>query len=193
MERKILVIDNYDSFTYNLVHLIEEIVDEQVTVWRNDQFDIKDVDQFDIVFFSPGPGIPDEAGLMKEVIDRYKKTKPMLGVCLGHQAIGECFSAELLNLEEVYHGVMTEMKKSDNKSKIFENVSDTFEGGRYHSWVIKKDTLSDEFIVTCRDANGEIMGIEHKSLPIVGVQFHPESILTPEGKQIVTNFLTYYC
>lgn len=191
--RKILVIDNYDSFTYNLVHLIEEIVNHKITVWRNDQFDIEEVNNFDVIFFSPGPGIPDEAGLMKAVIKKYKDSKPLFGVCLGHQAIGECFGSELQNLEEVYHGVMTPIRHVGDKRKIFENVSDNFEGGRYHSWVIKNDTLSDEFNVTCRDSNGEIMGIEHKELPIVGVQFHPESVLTPEGKQMITNFLNHYC
>jgi anthranilate synthase component 2 len=193
MEKKILVVDNYDSFTYNLVHMIEEIAGYKVTVWRNDQFDVEQVDDFDILIFSPGPGIPDEAGLMKKVINTYKNSKPLFGVCLGHQAIGECFNAQLENLAEVYHGVMTPVMSTGEKSKIFENVNNTFEGGRYHSWVIKNNTLPDEFKIICRDSNGEIMGIEHKTLPIVGVQFHPESILTPDGEQMVRNFLKYYC
>ena len=191
--KKILVIDNYDSFTYNLVHLIEEIVGYEITVWRNDQFKIEDIDAYDVIFFSPGPGIPDEAGFMKDVINAYRNKKPMMGVCLGHQAIGECFGATLQNLDEVYHGVMTHLEVTDTDSKIFENVSHTYEGGRYHSWVIQKGTLSDEFRITSKDDSGEIMAIEHKSLPIVGVQFHPESVLTPEGKQMVTNFLKHYC
>ena len=191
--KKILVIDNYDSFTYNLVYLIEEIVQYEITVWRNDKFQIKDVEEFDVIFFSPGPGIPDEAGLMKEVINAYKNSKPMMGICLGHQAIGECFNGELENMSEVCHGVMTLMMVAGDKSKIFNDVNSSFEGGRYHSWVIKNDTLSDDLYITCRDSEGEIMAIEHKSLPIVGVQFHPESILTPEGSQMISNFLKYYC
>jgi len=191
--KKIIVIDNYDSFTYNLVHLIEEIVGYEVTVWRNDQFEIKDIDQFDVIFYSPGPGVPDEAGLMKAVINEYKGKKPMMGVCLGHQAIGECFGADLKNLDEVYHGVMTPLEVTADNSKVFQDVSTTYEGGRYHSWVIQKGTLTEEFTITSRDAEGEIMAIEHKTLPIVGVQFHPESVLTPEGKQMVTNFLNHFC
>lgn len=191
--KKILIIDNYDSFTYNLVHLIEEIVGHDITVWRNDQFDIQDVDEFDVIFYSPGPGIPDEAGLMKEVINFYKSKKPMMGVCLGHQAIGECFGADLQNMDEVYHGVMTHLQVTDTKSKLFKDVSHTYEGGRYHSWVIEKSSLGDEFMVSSTDSDGEIMAIEHKNLPIVGVQFHPESVLTPEGKQMISNFLKYYC
>ncbi|MEE9371652.1 MAG: aminodeoxychorismate/anthranilate synthase component II [Saprospiraceae bacterium] len=191
-KKKILIIDNYDSFTYNLVHLIEEIIGYDVTVWRNDLFEMEDVDEFDILFFSPGPGIPDEGGQMKEVINRYKINKPMMGICLGHQAIGECFGAEIKNMPEVYHGVMTPLDIIYKDSKLFENVSSSFEGGRYHSWVIEKDTLPREFIISSEDSEGQIMAIEHKTLPIVGVQFHPESILTPEGKQIITNFLKYY-
>tara|TARA_B100000497_G_C7692881_1_gene421874 strand:- start:2344 stop:2922 length:579 start_codon:yes stop_codon:yes gene_type:complete len=191
--KKILIIDNYDSFTYNLVHLIEEIVGYEITVWRNDQFNIEDVDQFDILFFSPGPGIPDEAGQMKEVIEKYKGKIPMMGVCLGHQAIGECFGAQIKNMDEVYHGVMTRLNVSLSDSKLFEGVSTTFEGGRYHSWVIEKSSISDDFRISSVDSDGEIMAIEHKNLPIVGVQFHPESVLTPEGKQMVSNFIKYYC
>lgn len=176
------------------MHLIEEIVGYDITVWRNDKFSIPDVDVFDVIFFSPGPGIPDEAGLMKEVINAYKNKKPMMGICLGHQAIGECFDADLENMDDVYHGVMTPlMVVGEETSKVFKNVSSTFEGGRYHSWVIKNDSLTDDFHVTCRDSQGEIMAIEHKTLPIVGVQFHPESVLTPEGEQMIRNFLKYYC
>jgi anthranilate synthase component 2 len=191
--KKILVIDNYDSFTYNLVYLIEEIVGHDITVWRNDQFQVEDVDQFDVIFFSPGPGIPDEAGKMKEIISTYKNKKPMMGVCLGHQAIGECFGADLKNMDEVYHGVMTPLTVNHDETKLFEGVSSTFEGGRYHSWVIERSTVPDEFKVTSVDSDGEIMALEHKDLPIVGVQFHPESVLTPEGKQMVSNFIKYYC
>ena len=191
--KKILIIDNYDSFTYNLVHLIEEIVGHDITVWRNDRFELDDVNQFDVIFFSPGPGIPDEAGLMKEVITKYKDKKPMMGVCLGHQALGECFGATLQNIDEVYHGVMTHMSVTDINSKLFKGINHTYEGGRYHSWVIEKSSIPDDFIVSSTDSNGEIMAIEHKTLPIVGVQFHPESVLTPDGKKMISNFLKYYC
>jgi len=186
--KKILVIDNYDSFTYNLVHLIEEIVGHDITVWRNDQIDYNTIDTYEYIILSPGPGIPEEAGDLKKVIAEHLEGKKVLGVCLGHQAIGEVHGAQLENLERVYHGVSTEMQTTESCS-LLEDLDPTFEAGRYHSWVIKKDTLPDDFIVTSRDDKGEIMSMRHKDKSIYSVQFHPESVLTPEGKTILANFL----
>ena len=186
---KVLVIDNYDSFTYNLVHLVEEILGHDITVWRNDQIDYNTIDNFEYIILSPGPGIPEEAGDLKKVIAQHLDGKKVLGVCLGHQALGEVYGATLQNLDRVYHGVSTEMKATE-PCILLENMSSSFEAGRYHSWVIQSDTLSDEFIVTSIDDNGQIMSMRHKNKPIYGVQFHPESVLTPAGKIILTNFLS---
>ena len=187
--KKILVIDNYDSFTYNLVHLIEDIVGHDITVWRNDQIDYNTIDDFEYVILSPGPGIPDEAGDLKKVISHHLDGKKVLGVCLGHQAIGEVFGARLHNLDRVYHGVSTDINTTATCA-LLDNMSSSFEAGRYHSWVIQPDTLSDDFVVTSKDENGQIMSMRHKDKSIYGVQFHPESVLTPAGKTILTNFLS---
>ena len=187
--KKILVIDNYDSFTYNLVHLIEDIVGHDITVWRNDQIDYNTIDDFEYVTLSPGPGIPDEAGDLKKVISHHLDGKKVLGVCLGHQAIGEVFGARLHNLDRVYHGVSTDINTTATCA-LLDNMSSSFEAGRYHSWVIQPDTLSDDFVVTSKDENGQIMSMRHKDKSIYGVQFHPESVLTPAGKTILTNFLS---
>ncbi len=182
----ILVIDNYDSFTFNLVHYLEEM-DCTVTVKRNDQFAMDEVAQYDKVVLSPGPGIPEEAGLLKDVIERYAQTIPMLGVCLGHQAIAEVFGGALSNLATVFHGVSSSMKVIEG-DPIFDGLPKTFDVGRYHSWVVNKP-LPKGFILLAEEENGQVMAFKHDTYPIYGVQFHPESILTPNGKQILQNWL----
>jgi len=186
---KIVIIDNYDSFTYNLVHLINEIIDGEVTVLRNDQFDIEDIETFDYIILSPGPGLPEEAGLLKDVIRKYGATKKIFGVCLGLQAIGEVFGGKLKNLSKVFHGMKTMMNQTENMDPIFNGIAQSFEAGRYHSWVIDKDSCPDSLLVTAVDEDGEIMAARHKDLQIYGVQFHPESIMTPDGRKMLTNFL----
>lgn len=188
---KILVIDNYDSFTYNLVHLIQELVDDDVVVdvVRNDQIALEAIDAYDILVLSPGPGIPDEAGKLKEIIKEYAPKKKILGVCLGQQAIGEVFGSKLKNLDEVFHGVETPMMLTENACQLFDGVSPTFQAGRYHSWVIDKSTLADSLVITCTDEYDEIMGIKHKDYDVYAIQFHPESVLTPDGEKMMSNFL----
>jgi anthranilate synthase component 2 len=185
---KILVFDNYDSFTYNLVHLVEKITHQKVTVVRNDQIAIEDVVAYDKIILSPGPGIPSEAGLLLPLIKQYAASKPILGVCLGHQAIGEAFGATLENLSTVYHGVATPIK-IDNSNYLFSGLTETVEVGRYHSWVIANKNLPAVLKVTATDENGLIMAIEHESYDVCGVQFHPESVLTPNGEAIIKNWL----
>ena len=185
---KILVFDNYDSFTYNLVHLVEKITSQKVTVVRNDQIALEDVDGYDKIILSPGPGIPSEAGLLLPLIKQYASIKPILGVCLGHQAIGEAFGANLENLSTVYHGVATPIN-IDNTNYLFAGLADSIEVGRYHSWVISNKNLPSELKVTATDENGLIMAIEHESYDVCGVQFHPESVLTPSGEAIIKNWL----
>jgi len=189
---KILVIDNYDSFTYNLVHLIKELTDKPVDIYRNDQIEIEAVDKYDTIVLSPGPGIPDEAGRLKEIIQAYAPTKKILGVCLGQQAIGEVFGSKLKNLDNVFHGVETPMTQTENPGPLFKGIDKTFQAGRYHSWVINKDTLSDKLEITCIDEYDEIMGIKHKDYQVYAIQFHPESVLTPDGETMISNFL-YNC
>jgi len=184
---KVVIIDNYDSFTYNLSHLVKELGAE-VKVYRNDQFDLPMLDQYDKIILSPGPGIPSEAGLMPEVIKKYAGRKPMLGVCLGHQAIGEAFGAALENLSEVFHGVATEGTQFGN-DYIFNGLGKRFTMGRYHSWVVSKEGFPDCLEITAESDEGQIMGLRHRSYDIHGIQFHPESVLTPEGSVIVKNFL----
>ncbi len=186
---KVIVIDNYDSFTYNLVHAVQELLNHSIEVKRNDQVEMDYIDQFDYVILSPGPGIPDEAGDLKKIIRTFTATKKMLGVCLGQQAIGEVFGAQLRNLNEVYHGVQTSFKSLDN-CILFNNIEPKFLAGRYHSWVIDKDTMPEELILTCTDQDNEVMGIKHRDYDAYGVQFHPESILTPEGDTMLSNFLS---
>jgi len=186
---KVIVIDNYDSFTYNLVHAVQELLNHSIEVKRNDQVEMDYIDQFDYVILSPGPGIPDEAGDLKKIIRTFAATKKMLGVCLGQQAIGEVFGAQLNNLNEVYHGVQTSFKSLDN-CILFDNIAPEFLAGRYHSWVIDKDTMPEELILTCTDQDNEVMGIKHRDYDVYGVQFHPESILTPEGDTMLSNFLS---
>lgn len=190
----ILLIDNYDSFTYNLSQYLEEEGgdDMEVTVWRNDQFDIDDVERFDKIVLSPGPGVPDEAGLLKAVIRRYAPTKPILGVCLGEQAIGEVFGAEIYNLNTVFHGIQSRVRiiASDY---IFDNLSDSIKVGRYHSWVVGKEDFPAELEVTAVSDEGQIMALKHRVYDVHGIQFHPESILTPEGRTIIRNFIYGCC
>ena len=186
---KIVIIDNYDSFTYNLSHLLKELGAE-VDVVRNDKFELKDLEQYDKIVLSPGPGIPSEAGLLLDVIRTYAGRKPILGVCLGHQAIGEVFGASLENLKEVYHGVQTEGTQLGN-DYIFEGLPERVMMGRYHSWVVAKDSVPECLDVTAMSDDGEIMAMRHRQYDIHGIQFHPESVLTPEGKTIVGNFLKH--
>jgi len=186
---KIVIIDNYDSFTYNLCHLIKELGAE-VTVWRNDQFELSAVNAFDKIVLSPGPGIPEEAGLLLDVIRTYAGRKPMLGVCLGHQAIGEAFGAKLTNLSEVFHGVATEGTQLGN-DYIFNGLPERITMGRYHSWVVSTENLPDCLEITAKSDEGQIMALKHKEYDIHGIQFHPESVLTPQGRTIVENFLKF--
>ena len=190
----ILLIDNYDSFTYNLSQYLEEEGgdDVEVTVWRNDQFGLDDVERFDKIVLSPGPGVPDEAGLLKAVIRRYAPTKPILGVCLGEQAIGEVFGAEIYNLNTVFHGIQSSVRivVSDY---IFDNLSDSIKVGRYHSWVVGKEDFPAELEVTAVSDEGQVMALKHRRYDVHGIQFHPESILTPEGRTIIRNFIYGCC
>lgn len=184
---KVVIIDNYDSFTYNLAHLVKEL-GADVTVFRNDQFQLPELERFDKIFLSPGPGIPSEAGLLMDVIRKYAGRKPMLGVCLGHQAIGEAFGAKLTNLSEVYHGVATPCTQFGN-DVIFDGLDKRIEIGRYHSWVVDRSGFPDCLDVTAVSDDGCIMGLKHKNYDIHGIQFHPESVLTPDGKKMVRNWL----
>ena len=184
--KKIFVIDNYDSFTYNLVHYLEEL-GAKVTVRRNDQFELSEIENYEYLLLSPGPGIPDEAGLLKASIERYSATKKILGVCLGQQAIGEVFGGKLYNLDEVYHGVATPVKVTE-KDLLFAGLPDTFEVGRYHSWVVKTP-LPKDLVATSFDNNGQLMSLRHKNFAVRAVQFHPESILTTYGKKILKNWI----
>lgn len=185
---KILVFDNYDSFTYNLVHLVEKITHIKVDVYRNDQIALEKIKEYDKIILSPGPGIPREAGLLLDVIKEYASTKSILGVCLGHQAIGEAFGGELKNLDTVFHGVATPCQLSSN-SELFKGLPDEIEVGRYHSWVVKDEGFPEVLEVTARDDNNYIMGLQHKTFDVQGVQFHPESVLTPDGEAILRNWL----
>lgn len=206
---KILVFDNYDSFTYNLVHLVEKILHQKVEVHRNDQIPLEKVKEYDKIILSPGPGIPEEAGLLLPLIKEYAATKSILGVCLGHQAIGQAFGGKLTNLTKVYHGVATKIKvvnrepsnanKNEGQSQsairnlqsaIFEGLPAEFTVGRYHSWVVSEEGFPSELEITARDENNMIMGLQHKRYDVQGVQFHPESVLTPDGEALMRNWLT---
>jgi anthranilate synthase component 2 len=222
---KILVFDNYDSFTYNLVHLVEKILHQKVDVYRNDQIPLENVKAYDKIILSPGPGIPEEAGLLLPLIKEYAATKSILGVCLGHQAIGQAFGGKLINLSTVYHGVATPIqivnretavgnretavgKSGNGKGKkqaeistevahsprtthhsLFNGLPDEFEVGRYHSWVVSEEGFPKDLEITARDANNYIMALQHKTYDVQGVQFHPESVLTPRGEEILRNWL----
>jgi anthranilate synthase component II len=186
---KILVFDNYDSFTYNLVHLVEKILHQKVEVHRNDQLPLEKVKDYDKIILSPGPGIPEEAGLLLPLIKEYAATKSILGVCLGHQAIGQAFGGKLVNLSTVYHGVATPVQVINRDKPLFNGLPDEFEVGRYHSWVVSEEGFPKELEITARDANNFIMALHHKKYDIQGVQFHPESVLTPKGEDILRNWL----
>jgi anthranilate synthase component II len=216
---KILIFDNYDSFTYNLVHLVEKITHEKVDVYRNDKIALEDVQQYDKIILSPGPGLPSEAGLLLPLIKEYAATKSILGVCLGHQAIGEVFGGKLTNLSSVFHGVATPVKKVNDewsmvnkedtnrqtskvseagspftihhsRKDLFAGLNETFDVGRYHSWIVDKKDFPDELEITAEDDNGFIMALQHKRYDVQGVQFHPESVLTPDGEKIMRNWLS---
>ncbi len=185
---KVAVIDNYDSFTYNLVHILRELEPEELFVTRNDQFELEQLESFDHIMLSPGPGLPKDAGKMPEVIKRFAPTKNILGVCLGHQGIGEAFGCELYNLPTVFHGVVTNVEQIA-EDEIFRGIPKAFKACRYHSWVIKKDSISDDLEVTSVSENGNIMSVKHKEYSVRGIQFHPESIMTKHGEKIIQNWL----
>lgn len=185
----ILVIDNYDSFTYNLVHYLEEL-DCKVTVKRNDKLTLKEIKAFQKIVLSPGPGLPEEAGLLKSIIKTYAPTKSILGVCLGLQAIGEVFGGSLTNLDIVFHGVATKVTRCVEDEPLFKGLDKTFEVGRYHSWVVNSN-LPKELEATSFDENGQVMSLRHKVYDVKGVQYHPESVLTPNGKQILKNWIDH--
>ncbi|TMI72295.1 MAG: aminodeoxychorismate/anthranilate synthase component II [Bacteroidetes bacterium] len=204
---KVLVFDNYDSFTYNLVHLVEKILHERVDVFRNDQLPLEEVKKYDKIILSPGPGIPEEAGMLLPLIKEYASSKSILGVCLGHQAIGEAFGGKLVNLSTVFHGVATPMTvvslpagkagrelvsplTSHISRNLFAGLPSTFEAGRYHSWIVSEENFPAELEITVRDENNYIMGLQHKKYDVQGVQFHPESVLTPVGEVILRNWVT---
>lgn len=190
---KILVFDNYDSFTYNLVQLVEKITHRKVDVYRNDQIPLEKVSGYDKIILSPGPGIPVEAGLLLPLIKEYAATKSILGVCLGHQAIGEAFGGKLENLSSVFHGVATKIEvrsqESGVRSRLFDGLPNVLEAGRYHSWVVSRENFPQELEITAEDENGMIMALRHRTYDVQGVQFHPESVLTPSGEEILRNWL----
>ena len=185
---KILLFDNYDSFTYNLVHAIKSLGYENVDVYRNDKIELSQIDQYDKIILSPGPGLPSEAGIMMEVIKEYASKKSILGVCLGHQAIAETFGAKLENIPTVFHGVQTSIKIVQ-EDYLFLGLPKEILAGRYHSWIVSNNDFPDKLEVTAIDEAGDIMALKHKKLDLHGVQFHPESMLTPDGVQIIQNFL----
>ncbi|MCB9360844.1 MAG: aminodeoxychorismate/anthranilate synthase component II [Flavobacteriales bacterium] len=187
--KKILVLDNYDSFTYNLVHYIEANGDYEVDVFRNDEISIEEVNNYDTIVLSPGPGLPEDAGILKELIQIYAPTKKILGVCLGMQAIGEVFGGKLENLENVYHGVATKLTVIDSSDLIYKSLPQHFEIGRYHSWVISRENFPEKLSITAIEENNQVMSLKHKDYQLYGVQYHPESILTEHGKEIINNFL----
>lgn len=186
--KDVLLIDNYDSFTYNLVHYLEDL-GAKVMVLRNDEFDLEEIIPFHKILLSPGPGIPDQAGLLKPLIQKYAATKSILGICLGLQAIGEVFGSKLLNINKVFHGIETEIQQVVGNELLFKNIPNQFQAGRYHSWIIDRYGLSKDLEITSVDTTGQIMSVRHRLFDVRGVQFHPESILTPYGKLILRNWL----
>jgi len=189
MSDRILVFDNYDSFTYNLVHCLRNLTNAPIDVHRNDKISISDIGNYHKILLSPGPGIPDEAGLLKELIRTYAPTKSIMGVCLGLQAIGEVFGGTLYNLDQVYHGVSSKIIVTDETEQLFKGLPDIFDAGRYHSWAVRNNNLPDCLRVTAIDKKGVIMGLRHTEYDVCAVQFHPESVLTPNGLQIMKNWL----
>lgn len=189
-DMKIAILDNYDSFTYNLVHAIEKILQQKIDVYRNDQVPVEKFSIYDKIVLSPGPGVPDESGILKALIQKWAPTKCILGVCLGQQAIGEVYGGTLVNLDKVFHGVATTIIQTVNDEKMFKDIPEIFEAGRYHSWIVKRDGLPECLEITAIDKQGEIMGIRHKTYDLRGVQFHPESVLTPLGEKMIENWLS---
>lgn len=191
---KILIFDNYDSFTYNLVHMVEKIINDKVDVYRNDKISLEKINEYDKIILSPGPGLPAESGLLIPLIKQYAASKSILGVCLGQQAIAESFGGSLVNLKNVYHGVATKINVDKNRTRtsndLFQELPDEFEVGRYHSWVVNKDDFPKELEITAEDENGYIMALRHKIYDVQAVQFHPESVLTPEGEKMMENWLS---
>ncbi len=186
---RVLILDNYDSFTYNLVQYIREILAQDVDVVRNDRISVEEVDAYDAIVLSPGPGLPGDAGIMPDLICKYAETKAILGVCLGHQSIGEVFGGSLKILTQVYHGIDTPIHFTKVESPLFTELPGSIRVGRYHSWVIDRDCFPSEILdITAVDDQGDIMAIQHKTLPVFGLQFHPESIMTSHGKNILSNF-----
>ena len=188
---KVLVLDNYDSFTFNLVQYVQEILGRKVDVYRNDAISLDDVGAYDAIILSPGPGLPSDAGIMPALIRRYAPEKPILGVCLGHQAIGEAFGGSLENLAQVYHGVETAIAVTDAEEPLFRDIPSEFQAGRYHSWAVRSAGLPAGLKVTAVDANGAIMAMSHRQYNVRGVQFHPESIMTAHGRKMLENFFAY--
>lgn len=185
---KILIFDNYDSFTYNLVHLVKELSPAHVEIHRNDRIQLEEVARFDKIILSPGPGIPEEAGLLLPLIRTYAPTKKILGVCLGHQAIAEAFGGTLANLSEVFHGVQTPVRILCD-DRLFRGLENEIPVGRYHSWIVCRDNLPTDIEITAEDRDGRIMALRHRKYDVRGIQFHPESVLTPDGRTIIQNFL----
>ncbi len=187
---KIVVIDNYDSFTYNLVHALSQITGTKVDVFRNDKVEPAELAEYSHIVLSPGPGIPDEAGGLKEIIETYAPVRRMLGVCLGHQAIAEVFGGKLINIRKVFHGVSTRIRVLDREDYLFRSLPEEFERGRYHSWIVSDEGFPSSLKITARAEDGEIMGISHTEYDVKGVQFHPESVLTKCGTDLLTNWIT---
>lgn len=185
----ILILDNYDSFTYNLVQYVEELQGLSIDVKRNDAITVFEVSAYDCIIISPGPGIPSESGITLELIKEYFDSKPILGVCLGLQAIVEAFGGEIYNMDKVYHGISTDVEIIDNEDLLFQNINSPFKAGRYHSWAAVRENFPAELNITAVDSEGSVMALKHKSAELYGVQFHPESIMTPEGKKMLRNFL----
>lgn len=190
---KILIFDNYDSFTYNLVHVVEKILHDKVDVFRNDKISLEEIRNYDKIILSPGPGLPSESGLLLPLIKEYSSSKSILGVCLGLQAIGEAFGGELVNLKNVYHGVATKIKVNEGRqlkeNDVFKSLPNELEVGRYHSWVLSHEHFPADLEITAEDENEYIMALQHKTFDVQGVQFHPESVLTPMGEKIMRNWL----
>ncbi len=186
---KILLLDNYDSFTWNLYHYLEQVAEEEIVVKQNDEIAIDEVIKYDRIILSPGPGLPDEAGITKEIIRRYFSTKPILGVCLGHQAIGEVFGARLENLDTVKHGMASRLVIKNKEEKIFADLKGEISIGHYHSWVVSKENFPDELTITAEDEKGNIMAMRHHKYNVCGVQFHPESVLTTNGLTMLKNWV----
>jgi anthranilate synthase component II len=186
---KVLVLDNYDSFTYNLVHLLSTITNNSVDVYLNDQIDLPAISNYDKILLSPGPGIPSEAGILLPLIKEYAQSKSILGICLGHQAIAEAFGGKLLNLETVFHGVSMKCHLDNSDAELFKGIPSVIETGRYHSWIVDEQSLPGELAITARDENNYIMAMKHRHFDLKSVQFHPESIMTPHGKQIIQNWM----